>query len=263
MDYRQAGGYWERNADAWTLLSRQGWDVYRDAVNTPAFLDMLPGVAGQKGLDIGCGEGHNTRLLAGRGARMFAVDLAPTFVRSAAGMEPSTDAGVLYTIGNALDLPFASEQFDFATALMSAMNVPDHGRLLEETYRVIRSGGFFQFSITHPCFFPPHRRQLRTPEGLAYAVELGRYFERADGRIERWSFSAAPPEARAGLKPFEIPTFRRTLSEWLNGVLRAGFELEQVAEPKADDETARRVPAVQDTQVVAYFLLMRCRKPQR
>ena len=37
---------------------------------------MLPDVRGLLGLDIGCGEGHNTRLLAGRGARVVAVDIA-------------------------------------------------------------------------------------------------------------------------------------------------------------------------------------------
>jgi hypothetical protein len=36
MDHRLAGRYWESNALAWTLLSRQGWDVYRDALNTPS-----------------------------------------------------------------------------------------------------------------------------------------------------------------------------------------------------------------------------------
>jgi trans-aconitate methyltransferase len=41
-----------------------GHDIYRDHLNTPAFFAMLPDVEGLAGLDIGCGEGHNTRLLA-------------------------------------------------------------------------------------------------------------------------------------------------------------------------------------------------------
>jgi ubiquinone/menaquinone biosynthesis C-methylase UbiE len=260
MDHRQAGRYWEGNALAWTRLSRQGWDVYRDAVNTPGFLDLLPDVNGKKGLDVGCGEGHNTRLFAERGAQMFAVDVAPTFVRLAAEMESKEGAAIRYAVASALALPFAPGQFDFATAVMSLMDLPDHKLALKEIQRVLRVGGFLQFSIMHPCFFPPHRRLLRTPQGKAYAVEVGQYFERVDGRIERWLFSAAPQEAKAGLKPFEIPVFHRTLAEWLNAVIQAGFVLEQVAEPRADDDTARRVPAVEDTRVVAYFLHVRCRK---
>ena len=75
MNHKEAGEYWDGNADAWTQLARAGYDVYRDHLNTPAFLEMLPDVIGLAGLDIGCGEGHNTRLVAGRGARMAAVDV--------------------------------------------------------------------------------------------------------------------------------------------------------------------------------------------
>ncbi len=261
MDHREAGRLWDGNAAAWTLLSRQGWDVYRDAVNTPAFLEMLPDIAGKLGLDVGCGEGHNTRLFRERGARMYAVDVAPTFVRLAAEMEAHEKDAIRYAAASALELPFAARQFDFVTAVMSLMDLPGHAQAFQEIHRVLRAGGFLQFSISHPCFTPPYRRLLRNARGEAYAVEVGRYFDRVDGKIDRWLFSAAPTAAKAGMKPFEVPVFHRTLSEWLNTVLAAGFVLEQVAEPKAGEATARRVPLVQDTRVVAYFLHIRCRKP--
>jgi hypothetical protein len=38
----------------------------------------LPDISGRSGLDIGCGDGHNTRLLAARGARMAGSPLAPS-----------------------------------------------------------------------------------------------------------------------------------------------------------------------------------------
>jgi SAM-dependent methyltransferase len=261
MDHRQTGRYWESNALAWTRLARQGWDVYRDAVNTPAFLELLPDVTGKRGLDVGCGEGHNTRLFAQRGARMFAIDVAPTFVRLAAEMEQAQPCAIRYAVASAVELPFAAGTFDFATATMTLMDIPEYALALREIHRVLHPGGFLQFSIVHPCFFPPHRRLLRTPQGQAYAVEVGRYFEREDGRIERWLFSAAPEEVKAGLQPFEVPVFHRTLADWLNTIIQSGFVLDRVAEPKADDDTRRRVPAVEDTRVVAYFLHLRCRKP--
>ena len=80
MDRERAAAYWEANAETWTQLSRAGYDVYRDNVNTPGFLAMLPPIAGLHGLDIGCGEGTNTRALAKLGARMTAIDVAPPFV---------------------------------------------------------------------------------------------------------------------------------------------------------------------------------------
>lgn len=75
MDHKEVGRLWNGNADAWTKLARAGYDVYRDAFNTPAFFEMLPDVRGLTGLDIGCGERHNTRLLA-KAAREQALFLA-------------------------------------------------------------------------------------------------------------------------------------------------------------------------------------------
>jgi hypothetical protein len=48
--------------------------------------------------------------------------------------------------------------------------------------------------------------------------------------------SAAPREAKEGLQLFEVPVFHRTLAEWINGVIDAGF-------------------------LLAYFLHVQCRKP--
>ena len=64
MEHTEVGRYWDKNAEAWTRLARAGYDTYREYLNTPAFFAMLPDVRGLAGLDIGCGEGHNPRLLA-------------------------------------------------------------------------------------------------------------------------------------------------------------------------------------------------------
>jgi SAM-dependent methyltransferase len=261
MDDSEVGRYWEQNAEAWTRLSRQGYDVYRDLFNTPAFLEMLPAVAGLAGLDLGCGEGRNTRLLAERGARMFAIDVAPAFVRYALDEERNRTAGTRYAAASAQRLPFRDAVFDFATAFMSLMDMPEPHAALREACRVLKPGGFLQFSITHPCFDPPYRKLLRDGRGDAYAVEVGRYFEDTHGRIDQWLFSEAPPAARAGLRHFQVPRFHRPLSHWLNAMVDAGFQIEQVMEPCVDRETAVRFPAVADTRVVAYFLHLRGRKP--
>jgi ubiquinone/menaquinone biosynthesis C-methylase UbiE len=261
MNHNEVGHYWNESADVWTRLARAGYDVYRDYLNTPAFFLMLPNAAGLVGLDIGCGEGHNTRLLARLGARMTAVDIAAVFIGHAIRAETEEPSSIDYMVASAIELPFADASFDFATGFMSFMDVPETDRLLAEAWRVLRPGAFLQFSISHPCFDPPHRRNLRDARGRTYAIEVGDYFQTREGEIDEWLFTAAPPQVKLGLRKFRIPRFTRTLSQWLNLLIDAGFLLERIEEPRPSDETVAACPALQDAQVVSYFLHLRVRKP--
>ena len=144
MNHQENGRYWESNAEAWTQLARAGYDTSRDYVNTPAFLAMLPAAIGLNGLDIGCGEGHNTRLLAQRGAHMTAVDITPTFLRHAVDMERQQPLGIRYQRASAVALPFPDATFDFATSFMCLMDMPEPERAIREAYRVVKPGSFFQ-----------------------------------------------------------------------------------------------------------------------
>src|SRR3954471_3756028 len=107
MNHEEVGRSWKANADAWTQLAPAGYELYRDYFNTPAFLRMLPSVEGLTGLDIGCGEGHNTRLVAGRGARLIAIDIAEVFIAHARQAEQQAPLGIDYRVASAVDLPFA------------------------------------------------------------------------------------------------------------------------------------------------------------
>src|SRR5262245_44371549 len=121
MNHHEVGRFWNASANAWTRLARDGYDVYRDYLNTPAFFALLPNVAGLAGLDLGCGEGHNTRLLARRGARVTAIDIAEAFIKHARQAEAEEPLGIAYLVASAVALPFTDGTFDFATGFMSNM----------------------------------------------------------------------------------------------------------------------------------------------
>jgi hypothetical protein len=53
MDHGEVGGYWDRNAESWIELSRAGYDLYRDLVNTPSW----PWAGSMRGVALGsCGR---------------------------------------------------------------------------------------------------------------------------------------------------------------------------------------------------------------
>jgi ubiquinone/menaquinone biosynthesis C-methylase UbiE len=236
---------WNANAAAWTELSRAGFDVYRDLVNTPAFFSVLPPVEGLVCLDLGCGEGHNTRLVAARGAWVVGVDLADRFV--AAAVEEGSPS-IRYLVGDGSVLPFPASSFDVVTAFMSLMDVGSPEVTLVEVARVLRPGGFVQFSISHPATSTPTRFWVNDADGVRHALATAGYFQEG-------------PVTESWIAPFQITYARRTLTGWVDAVLAAGLVLEAVAEPHADDTTAATHPEVADTQIAPYFLIFRARKP--
>lgn len=188
----EVANYWNRNAPVWINLVRAGYDVYRDCLNTPAFFGILPDITGKRGIDIGCGEGYNTRLLADKNSMIEAIDFAPAFIESAKAMEAEFPLGINYSVASATQIPFQNKTFDFATSFMCFMGLPEPEKALQEVYRVLKPGGFFQFSIEHPCFKPPHLKKVRNILGQLQAIEVGQYFVTNDGEVEEWIFGNTP-----------------------------------------------------------------------
>lgn len=260
MNEIEVGKYWNSNAPVWINLVRAGHDIYRDYLNTPAFFEILPDIKKLRGIDIGCGEGYNTRLLADRGASMEAIDLAPAFIESAKAMEREYPLGINYLVASATSLPYQNENFDFATSFMCLMDTPDQVKAIAEAYRVLKAGGFFQFSIEHPCFKTPYMKKIKNEAGEAYAFEVGEYFSKP-AKVEEWIFGDAPEELKKNLTNFRIPNFHKPLSFWVNSVIKTGFIIEQMLEPYPGDDAVKEKPALNDARVVSYFLHIRCRKP--
>ena len=257
MEQPDIRGQWNANAAAWTAMSRAGLDRYRDLVNTPAFFALLPPVDGLTCLDLGCGEGHNTRLLAGRGARVIAADIAESFIAAAAGI---SHPGITYLLGDGALLPFRAASFDAVTAFMSLMDVADPEGTLREVARVLRPGGFVQFSVLHPVMTAPIGHWVADESGRRHARAVGGYF-RQGPVTETWSFGSAPADIRDRFRPFTITYAHRTLTGWMDAVLAAGLRVEAVGEPCAGERTAAAHPEVAETRIIPFFLLVRARKP--
>ncbi|MBA3856998.1 MAG: SAM-dependent methyltransferase [Cyanobacteria bacterium PR.3.49] len=261
MKVEEVADYWQKNATAWTTMARGGYDVCRNHLNTPAFLGMLPDVSGLTGLDVGCGEGFNTRLVAERGAHMTGIDICRNFIAFAEETEAAHPQGITYQLAPAGALPFSDGHFDFAMATMSMMDMPDIPRSVSEVFRVLKPGGFFQFSICHPCFQTPMFNWVRDENEEPIALVCGDYFHDELEKVLEWTFTSAPQEMKNEFGNFVIPTYFKTLSGWMNMLIDSGFVLERFEEPCPDAETVEKHPSLKGTAKVALFLHIRCRKP--
>jgi SAM-dependent methyltransferase len=242
LDEAAVAAAWDRNAATWTQEVRAGFDFYRELYTLPAFLDFVPSMTGQRIIDLGCGEGSNTRRFAKLGGMMTGVDLSAEMIRHARRKEEEEPLGIAYEVGSFNELsPFADGQFDCAVSTMALMDGPDLPAAMRATSRVLKPSGTLCFSVLHPCFITPAIRWLTDEEGSHLGLRVGRYFERSPF-VEYWRFSRRPNATmlQPNEEPFEVPRFPRTLSDYINAVSEAGFRIVKIEEPRPSEEMARR-----------------------
>lgn len=221
---------WDANAATWTAHVRAGYDLYRETFTLPAFLAFIPDLGGLEVIDLGCGEGRNTRALARLGARLTGVDLAPRMIAAARASETEAPLGIAYRVGSFTRLDGCGDaSFDAAISTMALMDSPDFAGTARAAHRVLRPGGGLYFSVLHPCFATPGMRWLRDERGHETHLAVADYFS---GRsyLERWRFSKAPETS--GADPFEVPRFGQRLEDYVNGLCAAGFSITRIAEPQ-------------------------------
>ena len=99
-------------------------------------------------LDIGCSTGILTRHYAEYFGAVVGVDIDDGAVEWARKNRAAEN--LRYEIGDSLNLPFLTGDFDFVTCTHIYEHVPDAQKMLDEIHRVLRPGGF--------CFFAAENR---------------------------------------------------------------------------------------------------------
>ena len=114
----------------------------REATTEMAALGALS--PGTSVLDVGCGIGGPSRVLATRsGCRVTGIDLVGEYCRVATmlALRACRDWSVRYCQASALDLPFGDVAFDVVWTQHASMNIEDKRRLYGEMFRVVKPGG--------------------------------------------------------------------------------------------------------------------------
>lgn len=136
---------YEPQAENWLQWARApGHDAYWRYRSS--FFDHIVPPPGHATLDLGCGEGRVTRDLSARNHHVIGVDRAATLVAAAKSADPEGS----YLVADASDLPFPAAAFDQVVAYNSLMDIEDMSSAVREAGRVLRPGGTFSVSVTHP-----------------------------------------------------------------------------------------------------------------
>lgn len=106
--------------------------------------------AGERALDLGCGSGNATELLARAGAEVTAVDPESRLLDVA--RQRLADAGLTaaFTSGVAGNIPLTDASVDAIVSVFAMVFAPDPGRVVAEVTRVLRRPGRLVFTAWIP-----------------------------------------------------------------------------------------------------------------
>jgi SAM-dependent methyltransferase len=177
---------------------------------------LLGPVAGERVLELGCGAAAGTRWLLSAGALAVGLDLSSGMLRHAAAGNVHSGVRVPLVQADALALPFRDGCFDAVTTAFGAVPfVADSAALMREVARVVRPGGRWVFSVTHPMRWifldDPTERGL---------VAVQSYFDRR-------------PYVEYGADG--VPRYveqHRTVGDRIRELVAAGFVLTDLIEPE-------------------------------
>lgn len=128
--------------------------------------DVMKKMAVEKGsrtLDVCCGTGDWTIQLAeavGSGGHVTGLDFSQNMLK-VAEQKVSRYPQIELVHGNAMDLPFEDDTFDYVTIGFGLRNVPDYRKVLSEINRVLKPGGMIVCLETSQPELPVYRQLFR------------------------------------------------------------------------------------------------------
>ncbi|MFG1777414.1 class I SAM-dependent methyltransferase [Micromonospora sp. NPDC049051] len=177
---------------------------------------LLGDLAGRRVLELGCGAAAAARWLATRDARPVALDLSAGMLRHAAQAAARTGVRVPLVQADALALPFADAAFDTACTAFGAIPfVADSAAVMREVFRVLRPGGRWVFSVTHPM-----RWIFLDDPGPGGLTAVHSYFDRSPYVEQDEAGEATYVEQH------------RTVGDRVREIVGAGFRLVDLVEPE-------------------------------
>jgi 2-polyprenyl-3-methyl-5-hydroxy-6-metoxy-1,4-benzoquinol methylase len=222
----QAIAAWSTNAAFWNERMAEGNDFF-NVLLWPAVERLLNPQAGERMLDVACGNGLTSRRLAAAHASVTAIDGSAAMIAIASGYPG--ESKIDYRVVDATDREALSglgaNAFEGALCNMALMDMAEIDPLMGALPGLLKPGGRFVFSVLHPCFNNPAIVQMGELEDrngaivTTYSVKVTRY---------QTPFSQVGRAMHA--QPVPHPYFHRPLSSLLAPAFNAGLVLDGLEE---------------------------------
>lgn len=223
---------WDAVAQLRSEQIESGVDVSYTRVLVPAVLALLDGLPVPRIVDVGCGTGYLTRLLALRAEYVDATDPSLESIRIARSRHAA--ANISYHHQDIESFARATERGDYhvAVANMTLMCVSDLAAGLTAIADLLTPGGRLVATIPHPAHWPRYAGYASQPW---YIPRIANY-----GEIKiSWPYKVSTDDREGA----EVIHYLRSLMFYSLAFESAGMYIECIRELFPDSETEKLYPA--------------------
>ena len=201
-----------------TMLEK-GEGTYQKEVILPNLLRVMEPKAEEAIIDIACGQGYFSRVLAEAGAKVTGSDISPELIALAQKNVPKA----VFHVSPAEKLAFASDgYFSKAVIVLAIQNIKGIEKAMKEAARVLKPDGKLFLVLNHPAF--------RVPQNSDWGFDEVKkiQFRRTDRYL---SEIGVPIVMNPGQKESEkTVSFHRPLQAYFKELRKAGFAVTRLEE---------------------------------
>jgi len=208
-------------------------DTYHEKVVYPNVLRLLGEIKGKHILDLACGQGQFSDILAGFGAKVTGIDIAKELIAIAEKNNLDHKFSLHYFVGPSDDLYMVKDKTqDFVVCILALQNIEKLQDTLKEASRVLKDGGKFLCVINHPAFRNP------THTHWDYDERQGKQYRRVEEYLSESKIKIDMTPGSFKDKKYTV-SFHRPLQLYVKLLSKAGFAITRLEEWESHKESGK------------------------
>jgi len=227
---------WGKVAPWYNKLLEQGEDTYQEKLIKPNLLRILAPKAGEKILDVGCGQGYFSHLIAESGAQVVGLDIADELIKIAKEQAGGNESFLVQSAEKMALVP--SGKFDAAICILALQNIKNLQAAISEISRALKPNGRCVLVLNHPAF------RIPTASAWAYDEAAKVQYRRVDKYMSEISQDVDMTQGEKNLKKKKFTmSFHHPLQVYFKAFAKAGLavtRLEEWVSHKTSDKGPRK-----------------------
>lgn len=233
----------ETFANYWNDRAGDAGEVYKRYVLDPLMFERVGSFKGKTIIELGCGNGYLAlKLLEHDPKQIIMMDISAYNLQHAA--KKTKDDRVSF-VEHDVTKPWEIEStsIDVIYSNMMLNEIEDIVSPIREAFRVLRGGGVFIFSVTHPAWDLFEYVHEKCGTSSTKVKGIGGYFRRGFAKFLMGAGSKTSPELKKKYgKEFEVEHYQRPVSDYFNALVDAGFTVNRLLEPELNEDILEHAP---------------------